>query len=85
MKSYAPTLFFVGMSRGEIECLIDYATTHTVLRHRQLFMDFIPCKSSVVTMIGSSYVIEGRGHARFLLPNGTMIDVKDTLFAPRGE
>ena len=36
-------------------------------------------------MIGSSPVIEGRGHARFLLPNGTMIDVKDALFVPRGE
>ena len=36
-------------------------------------------------MIGSSPVIEGRSHARFLLPNGTMIDIKDALFTPRGE
>ena len=36
-------------------------------------------------MIGSSPAIEGCGNSCFLLPNDTMIDIKDSLFAPRGE
>ena len=71
------------MSRGEIECLADNETTHTILRNRQLFIDFMPYKSSVTTMIGSSPVIQGRGIAKFLLPNGTKIHVTDALYAPK--
>ena len=50
------------MSRGEIECLVDSGTTHTILRNRQLFMEIFPYQSSVTTMIGAAPVIEGRGY-----------------------
>ena len=71
------------MSRGEIECLADSGTTHTILRNMLLFTDFVPHKSSVTTMIGSSPVIQGRGNAQFLLPNDTMIHVTDALYKPK--
>ena len=32
---------FVGMFPGEIECLVDCGTTHTILRHRPLFIELI--------------------------------------------
>src|ERR1017187_7122354 len=40
--------------------------------------------SSVTTMARSSNLVQGRGHAQFLLPNGTTIDVTNALYAPRG-
>ena len=69
------------MSRGEIECLADSGTAHTILWNKQLFTDFVHYKSSVTTMIGSSPVIQERGIAQFLLPNGTKIHVTDALYA----
>jgi peptide/histidine transporter 3/4 len=74
---------FVGMNRGELECLVDSGTTHTILRNRQLFIELIAYNSSVTTMIGSSQVIKGRGTAKFLLPDGTTFKVTDALYAPR--
>ena len=74
---------FVGMFPGEIECLADSRTTHTILRHRQLFIELIPYHTSVTTMTGSSQLIKGRGHAQFVLPNGTVLNIAEALYAPR--
>ncbi|XP_026398604.1 uncharacterized protein LOC113294422 [Papaver somniferum] len=71
------------MSQGEIECMVDSGTTHTILRNRQLFVNLTPYNTSVITMIGSSQVIIGRGNAQFILPNGTVIKVTEALYAPR--
>ncbi|KAK9942921.1 hypothetical protein M0R45_008564 [Rubus argutus] len=72
------------MSSRELECLADCGTTHTILRHRQLFSNLTPTYSSVTTMAGPSNLVQGRGPAQFLLPNGTIIDVTHALYAPRG-
>ena len=72
------------MSSRELECLADSGTTHTILRHRQLFLNLMPTYSSVTTMVGPSNLVHGRGPAQFLLPNGTMIDVTNALYAPKG-
>ncbi|KAK9932391.1 hypothetical protein M0R45_019630 [Rubus argutus] len=71
------------MSSGELECLTDCGTTHTILRHRQLFLNLTPTYSSVTTKAGPSNLVQGRGPAQFLLPNGTTIDVTHALYAPR--
>ncbi|KAK9912309.1 hypothetical protein M0R45_036177 [Rubus argutus] len=68
------------MSSGELECLADCGTTHTILRHRQLFLNLTPTYSSVTTMADPSNCVQGRGPAQFLLPNGTIIDVTHALF-----
>ncbi|KAK9927808.1 hypothetical protein M0R45_024974 [Rubus argutus] len=71
------------MSSGELECLADCGTTHTILRHRQLFSNLTPTYFSVTTMAGPSNLVQGRGPAQFLLPNDTIIDVTHALYAPR--
>ena len=71
------------MYRGELECLVDCGTTHTILRNRLLFTEIIAYKSSMITMIGSSNLILGRGTATFLLPNGTKMTVAEALYAPK--
>ncbi|KAJ9557653.1 hypothetical protein OSB04_012267 [Centaurea solstitialis] len=72
-----------GMYRGEIECLVDSGTTHTILRNKLLFGEINDYKSSMTTMIGSSNLIIGRGTANFLLPNGTKMTIKEALYAPK--
>ena len=67
----------------ELECLVDSGTTHTILRHRQLFLWMTPSRSSVTTMAGPSQLIHGRGPAQFMLPNGTTLNVTEALYAPR--
>ena len=71
------------MFPGELECLVDSGTTHTILRHRQLFLWMTPSRSSVTTMAGPSQLIHGRGPAQFILPNGTSINVTEALYASR--
>ena len=71
------------MFHGELECLVDSGTTHTILRNRQLFVDFVSSVTRVSTMTGSDNIIKGRGIAQFLMPNGTMIKVDGALYAPR--
>ncbi|XP_062025904.1 uncharacterized protein LOC133742246 [Rosa rugosa] len=71
------------MFSGELECLLDSGTTHTILRHKQLFLWMTPSRSSVTTMAGPSQLIHGGGPAQFLLPNGTNINIAEALYAPR--
>ncbi|KAJ9544182.1 hypothetical protein OSB04_023889 [Centaurea solstitialis] len=71
------------MYQGELECLVDCGSTHTILRNRLLFTEINDYKSSVTTMIGSSNSIIGRGTANFLLPNGTKMTIKEALYAPK--
>ena len=73
----------IRMTRGELECLVDSGSTHTILRNRQLFVELIAYNSPVTTLIGSSQVIKGRGTTKFLLLNGTMFKVTNALYAPR--
>ena len=68
---------------GEIECLVNCGNTHIILRHRQLFIELIHYNSFVTTMIGLSQLIKGRVKAQFMLPNGTVLNVTEALYAPR--
>ena len=67
---------FLGMSSGEVSCLADSATTHTILRERHYFTNFIPKKAPLTTLSGSSNLIEGYGKARIMLSNGTIVTIK---------
>ena len=78
-----PSYILLKMFHGELESLVDSGTTHTILRNRQLFVDFLPIVSKVSTMTGSDNIIKSRGIAQFFMPNGTLIKVEDALYAPR--
>ncbi|KAM1533780.1 hypothetical protein ACFX10_007647 [Malus domestica] len=70
------------MSSGEVSCLADSATTHTILHERHYFTNFIPKKAHFTTLSGSSNLIEGYGSARIMLSNGTILTIKETLYFP---
>lgn len=72
--------FLLEMSSEELEDLTDSGTTHTILRHRQLFLDLVHTPSSMTTMVGPTNLVQGRGSpTQFLWPNGTLIDVAHSL------
>ncbi|KAM2555553.1 hypothetical protein TB2_019544 [Malus domestica] len=71
------------MSSGEVSCLADSATTHTILRERHYFTNLIPKKAPLTTLSGPSNLIEGYRKARIMLSNGTTLTIKETLYSPR--
>ncbi|KAL5724989.1 hypothetical protein ACHQM5_008186 [Ranunculus cassubicifolius] len=68
---------------GEDACLADCATTHTILRNRKYFVNITLLEANVYTISGPANLIEGSGRAHIILPNGTIIDVKDALYSSR--
>ena len=73
---------FLGMSSGEVSCLADSATTHTILRERHYFTNLIPKKAPLTTLSGPSNLIEGYGKARIMLSNGTILTINEALYSP---
>ncbi|KAM1391009.1 hypothetical protein ACFX2I_018765 [Malus domestica] len=71
------------MSSGEVSCLADSATTHTILRECHYFTNFIPKKALLTTLSSSSNLIKGYGKARIMLSNGTIMIIKEALYSPR--
>ena len=65
------------------ECLVDSASTHTILRERSYFNSLYDYDDPVITISGLSNIIEGFGEAMILLPNKTRLIIKDALFSPK--
>ena len=74
---------FLGMSSGEVSCLANSATTHTILRERHYFTNFIPKKAHLTTISGSSNLIERYENTHIMLSNGTILTIKKALYSPR--
>ena len=52
-------------------CLVDSATTHTILKNKKYFCHLVMQDANVSTISGSANIIEGSGSASILLPGGT--------------
>ena len=70
------------MNEGDV-CLVDYATTHTILREKIYFFNLITTNTSVSTISGTSNLIEGSGRANIVLPNGTRFHINDALYSSK--
>ena len=73
------------MSSEKVSCLADSATTHTVLRERIYFTNFIPKNAPLTTLSGPSNLIEGYGKTHIMLSNGTILTISEALYSPRSE
>ncbi|KAM2891370.1 hypothetical protein COP2_009677 [Malus domestica] len=71
------------MSSGEVSCLADSATTHTILREQHYFTNLIPKKTHLTTLSGPSNLIEGYKKTCIMLSNGTILTIKEALYSPR--
>ena len=72
------------MEEEEI-CLIDSATTNTVLRETKYFQTLTKKFGNVMTIAGSNTHIVGTGSATIVLPMGTQLLIKDALLYPESK
>ncbi|GJZ88943.1 disease resistance CC-NBS-LRR class family protein [Tanacetum coccineum] len=66
-------------------CLVDSATTHTILKKEIYFSRLNLQESNVNTISGSAKLIKGYGKAHILLPGGTMFEIDNALFSPMSQ
>ena len=78
--------FSIGskMSNGDM-CLLDSATTHTILREKKYFSHLIMKRANVNTISGSTKIIEGSGRAALLLPGGTILAINNALYCSKSQ
>lgn len=72
-------------TNGEDLCLVDSATTHTILKDKKYFSQLVMKEISVSTISGSTRIIEGSGRANVLLPGGTKLEIIDALYSPKSQ
>jgi peptide/histidine transporter 3/4 len=63
-------------------CLVDSATTNSILRELKYFQTLKKMNEDILTIAGRDTVIVGTGHAIFTLPNGTQVTIEDALLYP---
>ncbi|GJT93225.1 disease resistance CC-NBS-LRR class family protein [Tanacetum coccineum] len=66
-------------------CLVDSATTHTILKKEKYFSHMNLHESNVSTISGSAKLIKGSGIANILLPGGTQFKFDNALFSPMSQ
>ena len=67
----------------ETFCLVDSATTYTILKDKKYFQNLIFTKAKVNTIFGSSNIIEGSWRAYIMLPKGTKFCIDNTLYSSK--
>ncbi|KAM1218359.1 hypothetical protein ACFX13_046362 [Malus domestica] len=73
------------MTSGEASCLVDSATTHTILRDCNYFTNFIPKNAPLTTLSCPSNLIEGYSKTRIMLSSGTIWTIDEALYSPHSE
>ena len=62
-------------------CLVDCATTHTILWNKRYFLSLTLTSGNVSTISGTSNLIEGFRRANMMLPNETRFHINDALYS----
>ena len=62
-------------------CLVDCATTYTILRDKKYFSNLTLISSNVQTISGPVDLIKGSGRATIVLPNGTKFQINNALYS----
>ena len=66
-------------------CLLDNATTHTILKDKRYFSYLVMKEANVNTISGSTRLIEGSGRANLLLPGGTNLAIDEALYCSKSQ
>ena len=62
-------------------CLVDSATTNTILKNQKFFSELMFIPQKVSTIVEPMQKIEGSKRGHMMLPNGTHLFIKDALFS----
>ena len=65
------------MNEGNV-CLVDYATTHIIIRDKIYFVNLTLKNANVSTLSGTTNLIKGSERVSIMLPNGTRFHSKST-------
>ena len=73
-----------GLKKNEDDvCLVDCATTHTILWDKGYFLELRLIKVNVSTISGTTNLVEGFGRANIMLQNGTRFHINDALYSSK--
>ena len=75
-------LFGFKMNEDDV-CLIDCATTHTILRDKKYFLELTLIKANVSIISSTTNLVEGFGRENITLPNGTRFHINDVLYSSK--
>ena len=64
-------------------CLVDNATTHTIVQDACFFVHILPYDSLVHTISGTSNLIVGSCLANLEFPDRARITIDDDIYSPR--
>ena len=62
-------------------CLVDCATTHTILHDKKYFSHFTLAQSNVYNISSLVNLIKGSDKATIILPKGTKLQIEDALYS----
>ena len=66
-------------------CLVDSATTHTILKNKIYFSNLVNRKTDVNIISGTSEIIEGYRRANALLYGGTILHIENALYSNKSQ
>ena len=72
-------LFGLKMNEYDV-CLVDCATTHTILWDKRYFLELTLIKVDVSIISSTRNLVEGFGRANITLPNWTRFHINDALY-----
>ena len=75
-------LFGLKMNEDDV-CLVDCATTHTILRDKKYFLKLTLIKVNVSTISGTTNLVEGSGRENITLSNGTRFHINDVSYSSK--
>ncbi|CAN1337690.1 hypothetical protein LINPERPRIM_LOCUS37706 [Linum perenne] len=75
---------FIGnnINNGDM-CIIDSASTHTILKDKKYFTYLVMREANVSTIFGSTNLIEGSRRANVFLHGGTKMHIEDALYSTK--
>ena len=62
-------------------CLVDCATTHTILRDKKYFSNLTLVPFNVQTILGPIDLIKGSGRVTIVMSNRTKFQIDDVLYS----
>ena len=66
-------------------CLVDCATTHTILRDKRYFLELTLIKDNVSTISGTTNLVEGSRRANITLSNGIRFHINDASYSSKSK
>ena len=72
----------IDLHTSRFLCLIDYASTHTILCHKEFFHHIKDQAPFDIKTIAGSCIGQGRGPASIQLPSGVFLEIHDAIYVP---